>query len=174
MTRPLPKTLVAYRAATTLLSPLAPFLLRRRAERDKEDFERLGERYGKPGRDRPAGEIVWAHGASIGETQSLLPLVEALVRSGLTVVVTSGTRTSAEILERRLPPGAFHQYVPLDVPRYVRRFLDHWRPRLVLFAESEIWPTILVELERRAIPLALVNGRMSDRSYQGSVSAQSR
>ena len=167
MTRPLPKTLVAYRAATTLLSPLAPFLLRRRAERAKEDPERLGERYGRPGRERPAGEIVWAHGASIGETQALLPLVEALVRAGVPVVVTSGTRTSAEILERRLPPGALHQYVPLDVPRYVRRFLDHWRPRLVLFAESEIWPTILVELERRAIPLALVNGRMSDRSYRG-------
>lgn len=167
MTRPVPKTLLAYRAAATILSPLAPSLLRRRAARGKEDVDRLDERYGRPGRPRPAGELVWAHGASIGETQALLPLVEALVRLGVTVLVTSGTRTSAEILDRRLPAGALHQYVPLDVPRFVRRFLDHWRPGLALFAESEIWPTILTELERRAIPLALVNGRMSPRSFAG-------
>lgn len=167
MSEPLPKTLVAYRAVATAFSPLAPAFLRRRAARGKEDPERLGERFGQAGLARADGDIVWAHGASIGETQALLPLVEALVRKGQSVLVTSGTRTSAEILEKRLPAGAFHQYVPLDVPRYVRRFLDHWRPRLVLFAESEIWPSILTELERRRVPLALVNGRLSPRSFQG-------
>lgn len=167
MTRDLPAALVAYRAATTLLSPLAPALLRWRADRGKEEPDRLGERRALPGLDRPDGDLVWAHGASIGETQALLPLVEALVARGLKVLVTSGTRTSAEILARRLPPGARHQFVPLDVPFMVGRFLDHWRPHLAILAESEIWPNIVLELDRRAVPLALVNGRMSPRSCDG-------
>jgi 3-deoxy-D-manno-octulosonic-acid transferase len=167
VTEGVPKTLVAYGVTATLLSPLVPAFVRWRAGKGKEDPDRLGERVGRPGRERPPGDLVWAHGASIGETQALLPLVEALVRRGLAVLVTSGTRTSAEILERRLPAGALHQYVPLDVPHYVRRFLDHWRPRLALFAESEIWPATFLELDRRRIPLALVNARMSSRSFAG-------
>lgn len=163
----LPKALVAYRTTATALSPLAPAFIRWRAGKGKEDPERLSERFGRAGRARPPGDLIWAHGASIGETQSLLPLVDALVRRGLNVLVTSGTRTSAEVLEKRLPPGAFHQYVPLDVPHYVRRFLDHWQPHLVLFAESEVWPSTLIELERRQVPLALVNGRLSPKSFAG-------
>ena len=84
----------------------------------------------------------------------------------LKVLVTSGTRTSADLLARRLPPGSLHQFFPLDVPRYMRRFLDHWRPDLVLFAESEIWPNTVIELGRRDIPLVMVNGRMSERSFR--------
>ncbi len=167
MRRGLPAPLVAYRIATTLLAPLAPALLTWRARQNKEDSDRLGERRGRPSRARPAGDLIWVHGASIGETQSLLPLIDALVGRGLKVLVTSGTRTSADILERRLPPGARHQYLPLDVPFLVGRFLDHWRPHLALFAESEIWPNILVELDRRRVPLILVNARLSARSFQG-------
>lgn len=167
MTTRLPAPLAAYRATATIVSPLAPAFVRWRAGKGKEDPARLPERLGHPGRPRPAGDLVWAHGASVGETQALLPLVDALVRRGTNVLVTSGTRTSAEILESRLPSGALHQYVPLDVPHFVRRFLDHWRPRLALFAESEIWPGIVTELERRAVPLVLVNGRLSARSFAG-------
>lgn len=163
----LPAPLLAYRAATTLLSPFAPALLRWRAGKGKEDPDRLGERRARPGRARPEGDLVWAHGASIGETQALLPVVEALVGRGLKVLVTSGTRTSAEILDRRLPPGARHQYLPLDVPHLVARFLEHWRPHLALFAESEIWPNTILELDRRGVPLILVNGRVSMRSFEG-------
>ena len=111
--------------------------------------------------------MVWAHGASIGETQALLPLVEALAHRGLKVLVTSGTRTSADLLARRLPPGARHQFVPLDFPAAVDRFLDHWRPSLALFCESEVWPNFVIGLERRRIPLVLVNGRISERSHAG-------
>ncbi|WP_375458755.1 3-deoxy-D-manno-octulosonic acid transferase [uncultured Enterovirga sp.] len=167
MTRRLPAPLLAYRAATILLSPLAPALLRWRAGKGKEDPDRLGERRARPGRARPPGNLVWAHGASIGETQALLPVVEALVGRGLKVLVTSGTRTSAEILARRLPPGARHQYLPLDVPHLVARFLAHWQPCLAVFAESEIWPNTILELDRRHVPLVLVNGRVSVRSFDG-------
>jgi 3-deoxy-D-manno-octulosonic-acid transferase len=110
--------------------------------------------------------VAWVHGASVGEALSIIPLVERLTQRGMSVLVTSGTRTSAALVTRRLPPGAFHQFVPLDVPRYIRRFLDHWQPSIALVAESEIWPNTIVELERRQISLILVNGRMSARSFR--------
>lgn len=164
----LPAPLAAYRLATTLVAPVAaPAWLRWRLRSGKEDPARIAERYGRPGRDRPAGELVWTHGASVGETMSLLPVIEALVRRGVKVLVTSGTLTSAELLARRLPPGARHQFLPLDAPGFVRRFLGHWKPRFAIFAESEIWPNVVLELDRALIPLALVNGRMSPRSAAG-------
>lgn len=156
--------LAAYRAAMWFATPAAPLLLDWRASRGKEDPRRLGERRGRPGLARPGGALVWAHGASIGEATSLLALAEALAARGLAVLVTSGTVGSAEVLARRLPAGAIHQYLPLDAPAFAARFLDHWRPSLALFAESELWPNILAALVRREIPLVLVNARMSARS----------
>lgn len=166
MTPPPSRLLSTYRIAAGVLEPAAAMLLAWRRRKGKEDRTRLGERRGSPSRPRPEGHLVWVHGASLGETISILPLVERLTRQGVSVLVTSGTRTSADLIARRLPPGAQHQFMPLDVPRYVRRFLDHWRPGLALFAESEIWPNVVMELERRRVPLLLVNGRMSERSFR--------
>lgn len=154
-----------YRAATTLFGPAAVPYLRRRTARGKEDAVRLPERRGLSRHPRPAGRIVWLHGASVGEGLALLPLVERLVGCGLGVLVTTGTVSSARILGERLPPGALHQFVPLDVPSMVRRFLDHWRPELAILAESELWPNLMIETTRRSIPLVLVNARLSRRSY---------
>ncbi|WP_210497312.1 3-deoxy-D-manno-octulosonic acid transferase [Microvirga antarctica] len=162
----LPFLIKSYRTATTILEPAVLALLYWRQRQGREDRTRLGERRGHPSRTRPAGHLVWVHGASIGETLSLLPVVERLTQRGLGVLVTSGTRTSAALIARRLPPGATHQFVPVDVPRYLRRFLDHWQPDLALVAESEIWPNTILALDQRSIPLVLVNARMSDRSYQ--------
>ena len=166
MTNGLPFPVLAYRAGLTLLEPAAAGLLAWRRRRGLEEQARLPERRGYPGRDRPTGSLVWMHGASVGETLSLVPLVERLTQRGFLVLVTSGTRTSAALMTRRLPPGAIHQFIPLDVPRYMRRFLDHWRPDLALLAESEIWPNTVIELEARQVPLILVNGRMSERSFR--------
>jgi 3-deoxy-D-manno-octulosonic-acid transferase len=166
MSKRLPTLIRAYRAGVTVLEPAVLGLLYWRQRQGREERTRLGERRGYPSRARPAGHLAWVHGASIGETLSLLPVIERLTQRGLSVLVTSGTRTSAALIARRLPPGAVHQFVPLDVPRYIRRFLDHWRPNLTLVAESEIWPNTIVELDRRLIPLILVNARMSDRSYR--------
>jgi 3-deoxy-D-manno-octulosonic-acid transferase len=166
MTSRLPLTLALYRGSLTLLEPLAAGLLAWRWRKGKEDGARIGERRGFASRPRPRDRLAWLHGASVGETLSLLPLVERLTQCGVKVLVTSSTRTSADLLARRLPPGSLHQFFPLDVPRYLRRFLDHWRPDLVLFAESEIWPNTVIELGRRDIPLVMVNGRVSERSYR--------
>jgi 3-deoxy-D-manno-octulosonic-acid transferase len=156
----------AYRGVTSVLEPAVLGLLYWRQRKGREDRTRLGERQGYPSRQRPKGHLIWVHGASIGETLSLLPVVERLTQRGLSVLVTSGTRTSAALIARRLPPGAVHQFVPLDVPRYIRRFLKHWQPDLALVAESEIWPNTVMALDERQIPLILVNGRISDRSFQ--------
>ncbi len=158
--------LSGYRLATALLEPAAAGLLVWRRRRGKEDPTRFAERRGYPGVRRPDKTLVWLHGASVGETVTLLPLVETLKRRGLAVLVTSGTVTSARLLAARLPAGVIHQYLPLDVPRYMRRFLDYWRPEIGLICESEIWPNLMIEAKKRAVPLVLVNARMSARSYK--------
>ncbi|MBV9290007.1 MAG: 3-deoxy-D-manno-octulosonic acid transferase [Hyphomicrobiales bacterium] len=164
MTAPL--SLHAYRILTALGTPLAGPFLTSRLKRGKEDSERVGERRGRPSLGRPAGQVVWLHGASVGEAVSLLPFVERIQRSGACALVTTGTVTSAELLGKRLPPGALHQYAPLDSPFFLRRFLAHWRPDAALIAESELWPNMIVELKRAGLPLAMVNGRISDRSFK--------
>ncbi|KFC75302.1 3-deoxy-D-manno-octulosonic-acid transferase [Bosea sp. LC85] len=156
----------AYRMATALFEPAAAGLLVWRRRRGKEDPTRFAERRGYPGVQRPDQTLVWLHGASVGETVTLLPLIERLQRRGLAVLVTSGTVTSARLLAARLPAGAVHQYLPLDVPRYMRRFLDYWRPAMGLICESEIWPNMVIEARKRDIPLVLVNARMSERSFK--------
>jgi 3-deoxy-D-manno-octulosonic-acid transferase len=155
-----------YRTASALAEPLAHGLLLQRRRRGKEDPSRMGERRGLAGLERPDGPLIWLHGASVGETISITPLVERLLARGFNVLVTSGTVTSAAVLARRLPPGTIHQYIPLDVPRYMRRFMDHWHPDLAVVAESEIWPNMIIEAKRRDIPMVLVNARMSDRSHR--------
>ncbi|RBP07381.1 3-deoxy-D-manno-octulosonic-acid transferase [Roseiarcus fermentans] len=160
-----PLSLHAYRALTALATPFAGLFLAWRRRRGKEDGNRIGERRGVAGLPRPAGRVVWLHGASVGEAVSLLPFVERIARAGATALVTTGTVTSAALLAQRLPAGAIHQYAPLDVPLYVRRFLRHWRPDAALVAESELWPNMILETKRADLPLALVNGRISERSF---------
>lgn len=158
--------LVVYRLATAAAAPFAGALLSLRLNRGKEDPDRIDERRGVSRLARPDGPLVWLHGASVGETISLLPLVERLTQAGIWALVTSGTVTSARLMASRLPPRALHQYAPLDSPGFVRRFLGHWRPGLGLFAESEIWPNMILEASRAHVPLALVNARMSERSFR--------
>lgn len=164
---PLTVPLRAYRYGLYLGEPAVAGLLAWRSRRGKEDPGRLAERRGLAGRARPAGRLAWMHGASVGEALSLVGLVDGMIARGFTVLVTTGTRSAAEVIGRRLPAGAVHQYVPLDAPRWVDRFLDHWRPDLALVAESEIWPNTVIALHARGIPLVLVNGRMSERSFRG-------
>ncbi len=158
-----------YRAATGLLEPLAPRLLRARAARGKEDGARLDERLGRTTAPRPPGPLVWLHGVSVGESLSLLPLVLALraQRPGLNLLVTSGTRTSAELLAARLPSGVIHQYAPVDGPGAVARFLDHWRPDLGVLVESELWPNLIGLAQRRGVKLVLASARMTEASARG-------
>ncbi|MBV8662024.1 MAG: 3-deoxy-D-manno-octulosonic acid transferase [Hyphomicrobiales bacterium] len=160
-----PLSLGAYRLATLLATPLSGVLLSLRLNKAKEDPLRIEERRGVASLERPEGPLVWLHGASVGEALSLLPLIDRITRSGRHALVTTGTITSARLLAQRLPPGGLHQYAPLDAPRFMRRFFEHWRPDVALIAESELWPNMIVEARRAGVPLVMVNARMSARSY---------
>jgi 3-deoxy-D-manno-octulosonic-acid transferase len=163
----LPLGIHAWRWLGIAVTPLAPLLLRERAARGKEDRARMSERLGVASVARPDGRLVWIHGASVGESLAALPLIEKLLAEDIRVLVTSGTVTSASMMQARLPPGAIHQYVPLDTPRAAARFLDYWRPDAGLFVESDLWPNLLLEAQRRGVKLALINARISERSAAG-------
>ncbi|MEA2906471.1 MAG: 3-deoxy-D-manno-octulosonic-acid transferase [Alphaproteobacteria bacterium] len=161
----LPLTLHAYRVLATAATPLAGLLLSHRLKRGKEHPERIPERRGESTVPRPQGALIWVHGASVGEIAAVIPLVERIAAKDFRVLVTSGTVTSAKLAEQRLPPGVIHQFVPWDSPRFIARFLDHWKPDLALFTESDLWPNLIVMSAERRIPLILVNGRLSERSF---------
>jgi 3-deoxy-D-manno-octulosonic-acid transferase len=156
-----------YRAATPPLGPLVYVYLKRRLKRGKEDPVRFRERRGLPGKARPPGPLVWIHAASVGEATAMLALIERLLRErpALQILVTTGTVTSARLLERRLPLRAWHQFAPVDLPHWIGRFLNHWRPDLALWVESELWPNLVLETHARGVPMVLLNGRLSARSF---------
>jgi 3-deoxy-D-manno-octulosonic-acid transferase len=157
--------LSTYRWAGAAAYPLVGGYVAWRASRGKEDRARRRERYGRAGQPRPAGPLVWAHAASVGETIAVTPLLERINSYGINIVLTTGTVTSAQVVPDRLPANVIHQYVPLDLKPAVSHFLNHWKPDLAIMAESEIWPMTILELGARRVPQVLVNGRLSDRSF---------
>ena len=165
MASTLPMTLRVYRKLSFAMVPLAPAVIKRRLKLGKEDPERVSERRGMSADIRPSGPLVWIHGASVGEVLAAAALIEKLRALNLRILVTSGTVTSAAIVAKRFPPDVIHQYVPYDSPRYVARFLDHWRPSLALFIESDLWPNLILSSAARRLPMVLINGRMSHRSF---------
>lgn len=158
----------AYRALTRYAAPVAPLLLAWRTRIGKEEPARRPERYGEASVPRPSGFLVWFHAASVGEANAVLPVIDAIASEHpeIGLLLTTGTVTSAKLARARLPKGAVHQYVPLDNQDYVRRFLKHWQPDLAVFVESEIWPNLVLETNANNVPLVLVNGRMSFRSFR--------
>jgi 3-deoxy-D-manno-octulosonic-acid transferase len=162
----LPAGLLIYRLVSRAAAPLAPVLLARRVKRGKESRQRLAERRGESRIARPDGPLIWLHGASVGELASVLPLIERIRARGIPILVTTGTVTSGGLAEQRLPRGVVHQFIPIDVPRFVGRFLDHWRPDLALFVESDLWPNMIIEASDRGVPMVLINGRLSEDSYR--------
>lgn len=151
---------------------LYPVLIKRYIEKrkkmGKEDVKRFNERVGRPTMKRPEGRLVWLHGASVGESISMLPLINKLLEiyPDIHVMVTTGTTTSAEVMAKRLPERAFHQYLPIDNPVFTTRFVRYWQPTIALWFESEFWPAILSTIKRKNIPLILINGRISNKTFK--------
>ena len=161
-----PLSLRAWLLATRAVPLVAPTLLRRRLARGKELPDRWREKLGEPGLPRPKGRLVWLHAVGLGEVLALRGLIGAMAeQSDASFLVTSTTRGSAEVLALNLPPRTCHQFLPLDAPRYLDRFLDHWRPDLSIWAEQDVWPGAIVRADWRGIPLALVNARMNADAY---------
>lgn len=156
-----------YYIASFLFWPVYKLLLFVRLKQGKEMQDRLKEKLGFATQPRPKGQLIWFHGASVGETSALLPLLKAIKqdRPEITLLLTSGTKTSAELLEKH-NSYFIHQFLPLDHPLWCKRFLDHWKPDLACMSESDFWPILLKTVKQKDIPLLLVNGRMSPRSFK--------
>ena len=161
-------SLTLYRAVTTAATPMIRRYLSTRVTRGMEDPARIQERYGEASEARPDGTLIWIHGASVGESLSMLSLIERLLAENpaLNILITTGTVASADLLAERAPERVMHQYVPLDRMAWVRRFLDHWRPNAVLWVESEFWPNLLNGIGDRKIPAILINARISASSFK--------
>ncbi|WP_417822242.1 3-deoxy-D-manno-octulosonic acid transferase [Terasakiella sp.] len=157
-----------YRGLTTIAAPLISRYLQKRLYKGKEHPTRFPERLGQTNLRRPTGPLIWLHGASVGEAISLLPLIEVMHGDykDCHILLTTGTVTSAALMEKRLPDGVIHQFIPVDRLPYVRRFLDHWRPDVAIWAESELWPNLICETRKRGVSMALINARMSDKSLK--------
>lgn len=161
--------LFTYQLATRLAAPAFGLVLQARASKGKEDILRLNERFAKRLPPRRPGPLVWLHGASVGESRVLLELGRRLLaeRPGLLLLFTSQTQTSARLMGKEIPESAIHSMAPIDTPMAARRFIEHWRPDLCIFAEGEIWPNLILEAKRAGVRRALVNARMTDKSAEG-------
>lgn len=165
MTRP-SLALTAYLTASRAIPLVAPRLLARRLAKGKELPDRWREKLGQTALLRPDGPLIWLHAVGLGEVLALRGLISAMAeRSDAHFLVTSTTRSSAEVLAKNLPPRTQHQFLPLDAPTYLDRFLDHWRPSVSIWAEQDLWPGAVFAADKRGIPLALVNARMNAAAY---------
>lgn len=161
-----PALVSLYLLSARLLTPAYHLLQWSRLRKGKDDPARKGERFGIASRPRPQGPLIWVHAASVGETNSILPLIRRLTAEGRQVLLTTVTRTAADIAEKQLPQRAIHQYACFDHPGFWRKFLTHWQPDLALTVESEIWPACFEALKEIDCPLCLINARMSDGSFR--------
>ena len=164
----MPVLLYSYVALTWIMLPFMWLMFRLRAAKGREDPARISERKGLASCPRPDGRLVWFHAASVGEVNSVLPLIKTFLDKNSTdtyVLLTSGTLTSAEIVAGQSMDRLIHHYVPVDQPLYAERFLQHWRPDMAAFVESELWPNLLRKTFKRGIPMILVNARISVRSF---------
>ena len=157
-----------YLALSRGIPLLAPSFLRRRLRRGKELPARWREKLGEPSLPRPDSPLIWLHAVGLGETLALRGLIAALADQcqAAQFLVTSTTRGSAEVMVANLPPRTRHQFLPLDAPAYLTRFLDHWRPSLSVWAEQDLWPGAVTATAARGIPLALVNARMNAEAFE--------
>ncbi len=165
MTRadPIGPLLRVYLLAARAIPLIGPLILRLRLSKGKEDPDRWREKLGVPGLPRPDGRLIWLHAVGLGEVMALRGLIAALadLAPDLEFLVTSSSRGSARVFGAALPARCRHQFLPLDAPGYLARFLDHWRPDLSVWSEQDLWPGAVIATARRGIPLALVNGRMN-------------
>ena len=156
-----------YYLISTLFIPFYSIYINRRIKLKKEDQGRFNERFGKPSVERKSGDLIWIHAASVGECLSALPVINEIekITSVKQILLTSGTTSSALILKGKLSSKTIHQYLPLDVPLFNSRFLKYWKPKSAIFIESEIWPNLINQIKKMGIMLAVINGRMTLKSY---------
>src|SRR3990167_8842843 len=148
-------------------APLVSGYLKWRSFKGREDKERLSERKGFATRSRPEKPLLWIHAVSVGESMVALTLTQAILKQypHIHVLLTTTTASSAKVIEKRLLKNTIHQFCPVDTPQAVHRFLEHWKPDLAIWVESEFWPNLIHSTQNRGIPTILLNGRISSKSF---------
>tara|TARA_B100000686_G_scaffold226876_1_gene234176 strand:- start:1364 stop:2629 length:1266 start_codon:yes stop_codon:yes gene_type:complete len=158
-----------YKFFTYLFYPFAPIYLYFRKIRKKEDPIRYKEKLSKINIERGDGFLVWFHVASVGEAMSILPLIDRCIEEEKIdkILITSITLSSGKILEKKYieNPKINHQFLPLDMIVSINKFLNHWKPNLSIFIDSEIWPNLILKISQKKIPLLLVNARITKKSF---------
>ncbi len=158
-----------YKFITFFFYPFAPVYLYFRKIRKKEDSIRYKEKLAKINIERGEGFLIWFHVASVGEAMSILPLIDGCIKEKKInrILITSITLSSGKILEKRFNnnPKINHQFLPLDIISLINKFLDHWKPNLSIFIDSEIWPNLILKINEKKIPLLLVNARITKKSF---------
>ena len=157
-----------YKFITIIFHIFVPIYLHNRIRNNKEIKERLNERYGIPSKERSKGNLIWFHAASIGESLSILTLVEEIKKNESInqILITTGTKTSADLIGKKISGNVVHQFLPLDVPIYVNRFINFWQPNLAIFVESEIWPNLISAIKKNNVEMMIINGRMTLKSFK--------
>lgn len=157
-----------YKFVMVLISPILRMWIKYRIINGKEEYHRTKERFGYPTIARPNNAIIWLHGASVGEVKILFPLVDRIRNDfpDAYILITSATKTSADLITKNSLPNTYHQYLPLDIPKAVNLFVEYWNPSALIIAESEIWPNLLTTVKSKNIPIALINGRFSQKSIK--------
>jgi 3-deoxy-D-manno-octulosonic-acid transferase len=159
-----------YKIFTYLFYPFAPIYLYIRKLKKKEDSLRYKEKLSKIETYRKKGFLIWIHVASVGEAMSIIPLIENLIKEEKinTILLTSITLSSGRILKEKYNQNqkVIHQFLPLDIPIFVNKFLNHWKPNLSVFIDSEIWPNLILTTKKKKIPLLLLNARITKKTFK--------
>ena len=158
-----------YKFFTYLFYPFSPFYLFFRRLKKKEHSVRYKEKFSQINETRGDGFLIWFHVASVGEAMSILPLIESFIKEKKIekILITSITLSSGEVLTKKFAQNkkVVHQFLPLDIPIFVNKFLKHWSPNLSIFVDSEIWPNLISKIKEKNIPLLLINGRITKKSF---------
>ena len=159
--------LVIYRLCINLLFLLSPFIIIIRLFKKKEDLKRFKEKFCIFSKKKRTGKLIWFHGASVGEIQSIVPLLEKFEKEKdiSNILITTNTLSSSKIIKKLKFKKIIHQFFPIDLNLFTKKFINFWSPEIVFFIDSEIWPNMLVNLERKNIPIILLNGRITKKTF---------
>lgn len=160
--------LFVYRILINLIFILSPIIVVLRLIKKKEDPKRFKEKLGFFARKKNNGKLIWFHGASVGELQSIVPILEKLEKNKRIkqILITSNTVSSSKIIKNNKFKKVIHQFFPIDANFLVKKFVNHWRPSKAIFIDSEIWPNTIFYLKERKIPIILINGRITKKTFK--------
>ena len=157
-----------YRILTNLILLLSPIIICLRLIKKKEDPKRFKEKFCFFSEKKNKGKLIWFHGASVGELQSIVPLIEKLDKNKKInqILITSNTLSSSKIINKFKFKKVIHQFFPIDVNFFSKKFLNYWKPSIVFFIDSEIWPNMLLNIKKENIPTILINGRITEKTFK--------